>query len=370
MYTKINAENRDFIDLVRGASIFRVVLAHLGLLWFLPPYSQYIGAFLCVLFFISGAVGFQSFLNSESSLRYLSRRLVLTVVPFYVFAALVFLLSFFWGGWNEFGFLRWFLLWPDQSKVFFPIGQIWFINALVVMIILSFPIFLLSRKSVVPLLVASFFSLALVFSDFFFPVKEGLINHGFFQKINWSWQAWATFGLISFYLLGAAYFCKWGEISRIWAFGISLVSFFLAAVFVIIFEYTVYFSEHVVERNLVYVSVSMGAVFLLIGLRPFVVWMGQFRFLRWFLLFFNRYAYMIFLSHTLVLFFVEEALGWQDLSGDYVKALARMFMVIVITMMVSKPLGDLSRALAHWISGMIDKILGRFNRKTVMQGEF
>lgn len=46
--------------------MLRVLLVHLGLGWFWPPYSTYIGIFFPLLFFASGAVSYNSFLNASS----------------------------------------------------------------------------------------------------------------------------------------------------------------------------------------------------------------------------------------------------------------------------------------------------------------
>ncbi len=92
----IGREQRDFIDCLRGLSILRVVLGHLGLFWLLRPYSEFLHALLPLLFFVSGAVSFGSFLRSDNSGRFLLRRLVLIISPYYALLAVALPLGLFW----------------------------------------------------------------------------------------------------------------------------------------------------------------------------------------------------------------------------------------------------------------------------------
>jgi len=79
---EISSSDQHYINIMRGISILRVVLVHLGLSWFYPPYSQYVSIFLPVLFFVSGAVSYYSFLRSKAVVVYLIKRLSLILVPF------------------------------------------------------------------------------------------------------------------------------------------------------------------------------------------------------------------------------------------------------------------------------------------------
>ena len=85
----ISPQNQHYINVMRGISIIRVVLAHLGLSWFFSPYSQYIGILFPVLFFVSGAVSFYSFSRASGIIEYLIKRLVLVLTPFYLFSAVI-----------------------------------------------------------------------------------------------------------------------------------------------------------------------------------------------------------------------------------------------------------------------------------------
>ena len=178
-YKKVNLTTEDahYVNIMRGLSILRVVLVHLGLSWFYPPYSQYVGIFLPVLFFVSGAVSYYSFLRSRSIGEYLIKRLVLVIVPFYVFAALVLLITAVFYS-DKFpdaqGLLNWLFVWPEFQNIFFPLSQVWFINCLIAMILLSAPIFFFARRRPWILCLAVVFSLALSFLNVPFSLYESV----------------------------------------------------------------------------------------------------------------------------------------------------------------------------------------------------
>lgn len=153
---RISPTDALFLDRARGLSILRVVLVHLGLSWFFPPYSQFVHMFLPLLFFVSGAVSFYSFKRAPGVGNYSLRRLLSIVMPYYVIIAGAFLyvwltelrLPQFHGS----ELLDWLFINPDVADMPFPMGQVWFIHAMAIMIILALPVFLASRNS--PLAVA------------------------------------------------------------------------------------------------------------------------------------------------------------------------------------------------------------------------
>lgn len=91
----IIGDDRDYLDLVRGISITRVVLVHLGLSWFFSPYSDFIHAFMPLLFFVSGAVSYNSYLRSNSLSVYLFKRLSSIYIPYILVISISILVSYF-----------------------------------------------------------------------------------------------------------------------------------------------------------------------------------------------------------------------------------------------------------------------------------
>ncbi|MFT5924294.1 MAG: hypothetical protein ACI9LE_001293 [Paraglaciecola sp.] len=152
--------NRRYLDTLRGASILRVMLAHLGLSRFFIPYSQYISILLPVFFFVSGAVSFNSVLNSKNKPYYFVNRYIALITLFLVFLFPFLLLLIL----NEhtltgYGVFKWPLDWPSRGSYPIDMRQLWFINALILMFFISYPIFKLSRESLKPLVIVFFVSL-------------------------------------------------------------------------------------------------------------------------------------------------------------------------------------------------------------------
>ncbi|WP_417547401.1 acyltransferase family protein [Marinobacter segnicrescens] len=360
---ELSAKDSYYINVMRGLSILRVVLVHLGLSWFYPPYSQYIGIFLPVLFFVSGAVSYYSFLRAQSVGEYLVKRLVLVLVPFYVFAALVLLITVvfyperFPSG---IGVVSWLLVWPNFSDVFFPLNQVWFINCLVVMILISGPIFFITKKRPWLLWGVIIFSLVVSLLNVPFPLYAAVSEYSFFSRLRWGHQAWQVLVLLGLFICGSVHY-------RYLA-GQSAKKYALISIVFLIFALMGYFysdlgfelKEHAKQRSLYYLFLSFFAIYFLLALeRPILRILARMRSLEWLLLYTNRYAYSVYLSHTLVLFYVEQWLGLTDLGGQPFLALVRMFLVLVITLAVAKPLGDLSRTLAHTVRAkLLNGIIG------------
>jgi peptidoglycan/LPS O-acetylase OafA/YrhL len=357
----ITPENQHYINIMRGISILRVVLVHLGLSWFYPPYSQYIGIFLPVLFFVSGAVSYYSFIKSSSLTEFLIKRLVLILTPFYIFAAIVIFLdaSIYDGGFPEMDqLLRWLFVWPDLREVFFPLGQIWFINALVVMIFLTLPIFILSRKYPVVLLIGVVAPFLLSLANFFLPIYENFMAMSWLRNIIWPHQPWQTLILSCVFCAGAAHyrFFQHLTVQTLASIATTLLVVSLLAFWAL--ELDLELKEHVRKRSIYYLLLSFFAIYFLLAIRPLMLWvLSKFRPLEWLFLYANKYAYSIFLLHTLVLFSVEKVFNMEDLSGQVFMALLRMLMVVVITLILAKPLGEASKALATRIrNGLLTKL--------------
>ena len=143
----INNIDREFINILRGASVLRVVLVHLGLGWFFLPYSSYIGIFFPTLFFVSGAVSYNSFQSSTSKGLYLFKRCRGIMLPFFIFmlpVAIIFAPQKF--SWSYDVISSWLLLKPSNGFFPFPIGQIWFITCLLVIACITFPLFIIDKK--------------------------------------------------------------------------------------------------------------------------------------------------------------------------------------------------------------------------------
>src|SRR5690606_5004123 len=130
-----------YLSQLRGISILRVVLGHLGLTWIFPPYSEFLMALLPLLFFVSGAVSYLSYCNAKSALIFVRKRLVGVLVPFYTISMIALIGSWMAGGVfllnNSNSVLSWLTVAMPISDMPYPMGQIWFLHSLVIIMIIS-----------------------------------------------------------------------------------------------------------------------------------------------------------------------------------------------------------------------------------------
>ncbi len=355
----INKTNRDFIDIVRGASVLRVLLVHLGLGWFWPPYSTYIGIFFPLLFFASGAVSYNSFLNASSLSVYSYKRIRSIVVPFIVFMIPAAMFSGNLDWFTVAAIPKWLLLTPEAHWFNFPIGHVWFIHCLLVMAFLSIVVFSLSKLHPQNLMICfAFFAFLAVTADFGFFSSNTFISG---LPIS-GYLLFETTSLSVFYFSGALF------IENVRRVNDRLISLFGGAIIITWITVDAYSKIRSLEwfaevRPLTYLMQSAGVIMLFVGLRSYIV--SLFVTLPWlkhFVMYFNKHAFSAFMLHIPILEFVEYVFGWHDLSGNVVLALTRMVVVIVLTAVVCIPLTYLHKAVSNWLDKRVLSV--NFSNKT------
>lgn len=328
----------NYLNILRGASILRVMLVHLGLSWFYPPYSQYVGIFFPVLFFVSGAVSYNSFSRSGSIVLHLRKRLIDTLLPYYIFMCIVFILGFFSEGHlylasNE-EILKWIFISPTLSEIDFPLGQIWFIKTLLIMHLISAPIFkvAITRIWILPFLLAV--SIAINFYSIYYPLKSWLDLAPFKEFFGVS-ALWNTAMLLSCYMAGAMLYDARYQ-NKKWLFVLLFIFSALALIGLYKANFNLDYYYHFEIKSVFYVCLSLVVIILLVQLKnPITELVTNFQPLRWLLLYANRHSYALFLLHTVVLFYVEKLFGWQSLSGNMPLALCRLLIVMIVTMLIA-----------------------------------
>ena len=334
----INDEDREYIDVLRGFSILRVMLGHLGLFWFYPPYSWYIGAFFPILFFVSGAVSYNSYRKSGSVWVYLVKRYLSIAVPFYLFIALLALISII-SSTNfstSLSLMRWLFMWPEWGGIEIPIGQIWFINALLIISLFSsvaFPVFH-QRPLCLPVFIGG--SLIAIIASGHFELRDRFVEDLSSVFGIYSSQMWAIVNLSVFYFLGAFYYSA--EISDLR--GATLISTMLAGimivVMIVVWHVEADFQSHAIKRSPFYVCVSLFALFAVLAMKPLYFLLKDYiRPIRWILSYSSKHSYAIFLWHTVVLFAVEKTLNMENLSDNLGLAIVRLVLVSAITLAIA-----------------------------------
>jgi hypothetical protein len=333
---KLAPSDRHFIDILRGASVIRVVLMHLGLGWFFMPYSAYLGILFPILFFVSGAVSFYSFTNTEAKSSYLYKRCLGILIPFYVFMMPVAIIYSGAEGFKSFdSLLRWLFLSPDEALFPFPIGQIWFISCLLLLALFSFPIFIVDSK--VKKVLVCCFILALPVASL---IKyDWLLNLPMeFPRYFSKYMIFETISLAPFFLFGAIYvkhttFFKAKVLMLVGLF--LLVSWLMLDI--IDRHYSVFgFSG---QRSNTYIYQAFGVLLIVLSVKKYILsFIGASKFLERFLLHCNTHAFSIFILHIPILAFCEYYFKLDNLGENIWLALLRLIVVVVLSLLLAIPL--------------------------------
>lgn len=326
MLYRISRSDRLYIDQLRGLLILRVMLGHLGLLWFFPPYSSYLGAMLPVLFFVSGAASYNSFKNSSFKV-YLRKRLLSILVPFYLLFLLISVFSVaFNTSWNP-EYRSWILFSPNTNGLPFELGQSWFLQSLVIVVLLSFPFFLLATKNVRYLAIPMIASLVCMMLNTFFDLS--VLKNVFGLNLLYA------FTYLFFFMAGVTFFSislkdREPLIRMVFCICIGLFLVSLTIIDRTNFSYykgnpDIFFfiSCTLCISGFLYFKKSMQRLFNFIPI------------LNSLLLFSSKHAYAIFLLHTIVIGFSELFIFQEKLTGNYTLASVKMMFVSVITLLIA-----------------------------------
>ncbi|WOJ98266.1 acyltransferase [Congregibacter brevis] len=351
----INETDRRYLDALRGLSILRVMLGHLGLLWFYPPHSWYLGALFPILFFVSGAVSYNSFLRTKDIWRYALQRYIAIAVPFYTF--MVLLICVLYASNKSLlvlddGPLRWAFMWPRWGLIEIPIGQIWFINALFIMSAISILIFPLFRrfKHATIGTVSTLFAINLV-GDFL-PVRETFIASTEPVLGGYATQAWVIATLITFYFFGALFY-SFGISDMHIKKMLSLIAVSGIAV-IIVYPESPFFPPHVEIKSAYFVFVSLLATLSVLALKPaYFALTRRVNIVERLFLYASKHSYAIFLLHTVVLYYIESAFNWHDLSQNTGLAIARLLLVSAITLLLAPLFTSLTNQIVKGLKAII-----------------
>lgn len=355
-----NLEEKDilFIDIIRGASILRVMLMHLGLGWFYMPYSTMFTLFFPVLFFVSGAVTFNSFLKSHSSILFLIRRVSLILIPYIVFMLLA--VSFFSMqnivydkslpiNWSSILVIR-----PIVKDFGVHFGHIWFLQALLIMTLISVPLLSICKKRKE----GGVFILGL---SFCFILTNQLTSLELEKSLK--------FGGVNFYLgIANLFFFSLGILYFTYKeyFTIRRILLLISTCFLIFLGYLLggesyNFSIHRNQVGLIYVAGATTIIFIALLGQNFILAMLMTSLgkpMKKLMLFMSRHAFALFLIHIPILAIVEFTLLRYTEMGRVSVGLMRIPLVIVLSSLIAPSFTTITSFFTIWVSNklkIIDK---------------
>jgi peptidoglycan/LPS O-acetylase OafA/YrhL len=323
-----------YINHLRGASILRVVFAHLGLISLFPPYTSYFGAFLSVLFFCSGYVTSFLYAKRKSLSSYYVRRLSSIVLPFYfVYSISVAFTVLVHGRTDHLSvghFIRFLFLLPESGEMPFPVGQIWFLRILLFCVVVSPLVFWGGRRDARWILVPVALALILASARLAHPVHRytWFFGYNLFRSV--------VFG--SFFFLGAFMFrIEW----RKYRMRIAAAMFILIAVAVLVFPLTsksLRLGDHAYAPNLYYYPLAMAATLFFLVFVDQVEWViAKVPGLSRFLIYCSKHSYGIYLWHSFWVVFAETRFGWLGIANDPIMAVKKIFFVVVFSLASAWP---------------------------------
>ncbi len=342
---QITKSDRDYLDLLRGMSITRVVLVHLGLSWFLPPYSEYVHTFMPLLFFVSGAVSYFSFLRSKNLLLYLYKRIASIYVPYAFLIIVLFLFRCIYLGYipkpNIMLFFDYLTLnFGEMKNATFPLGQVWFLHSLIVIVLLSSLIFMTKIGNH-----KFFFSIIMLISIGLSAIQFFINIHPFFYLTRHNFYHPLVY--IGFFLFGSWYYSNKETFNGkilLYLMGISLFVFLT----LFILTQNIGMNIHATKPDLYYVSLSYFFVCFVLFFRDSIIKLNKrMPGLTTFFLFMSKHSYSVFLLHSLVLWYVHNELGLSNVMASPEKAALKIVLVILITCIFAMPYSYMANYLRN-----------------------
>lgn len=343
----LDSGDRRYIDWLRGALILRVVLAHLGLSWIMVPYSTYIGMFFPSLFAVSGIVAFYSFSRSHNLRIFVSRRLIRLYVPYVVITILAFMiLAAVTGVWSPsfYVLIDWALMNMRPADEPYHLGQVWFLQSLVLITIMALPFYVLSRISIHFLLMPVAISLALAIGQSYWYIGGHFrLDLGSFNSLS-LYDPLVNFG---YYMFGAWIFAT--GLHKSAKFGISTLGVLLIALLLLVTTGDIDpdLRNHSYYQTVYYMILGFVGIVGLFLFRPVLERIFSFSPIGPSLQFFSVHAFVIFLIHSFFIEFSEDVFGWTNVIEAPGLAAAKVTFVLTATCLAAIPLSWATKKLTR-----------------------
>lgn len=338
----MNSADSLYINRLRGASILRVVLGHLGLGWILLPYSSYIGMFLPILFFCSGYIFFYLFSKSKSVQDYLFKRILGIVFPFYLIYFFALGISVVLGEGSRditlYDLFQVLIVAPDISDMPYPLGQIWYLRVLLFCTLIS-PIFFWGGRYnkhflLIPFLIALIF--ASVQTEYKFHKLFYYFGHNLFQEI-----VYGAYFFIGSYFYNLPWRDKKIQISLVMFLSIVMAGFTLH-----FWKLDLNLGRHAFAPNLFYFPLGVAGILLVLLMVDQIEWIllklsGLSRILD----FCSTHAYGIYLNHSFFIVFYEHVFNLKGVMDRPLLAIIKIILVLASSLLFAVPITIVSRYL-------------------------
>lgn len=348
---QLSKADSEFLNYLRGLSIFLIIFGHIGGLWVFRPYSEFLNATLPLFFFISGAVSFNSFNRSQFKTYYI-KRLAGLLTPYYLVCVLSLLVYLVMNKamppFDLGNLLKWIQIRPTDNTMPFPIGQIWFLHVLVIIILVS-PLYFVLRKRNEHILVILMLALMLISGLQLFKDIDNLfllMGNNFYQPIVSS----------SFFIFGIIWVSNQSIRNIKFLVFLFASSLILSIFLVYLLKLNIDYAFHVYAPDLYFVSGSFSVISVFLLCKNFFVSAVKInRYVEKTFLFFNRHTFSIFLLHSIPLYLSEKLLGLIHPQNKIILyGVAKLLAVTIVTCIMAIPFTKLSAII-------ISNIINLFN---------
>jgi hypothetical protein len=313
------------------------------------PYYRHISILLPIFFFVSGAVSFNSVLNSKNKPHYFVNRYIALITSFLVFSFPFLLLILIENDFTDYGVIYWLLAWPSGGSYPFDMRQLWFINALILMFFISYPIFKLSRKSLKPLVVVFFASLIYI------PLagQQNLINSckqvNILRQLDLPMQVHQVFSLINYYFFGALFY-QIAILQKKHLIILCLIIFLVSLLLHTQIESLSNMKVFFFEGNTYFPALSYVTTFILLIYRNQMInLLDRLVFFDRLFMSLSKNSYALFLIHTSIIFIFEKYLNLDNLSSQPLSAVVKMMGIIVVSVLLAPCLTTINSKLVNLV---------------------
>lgn len=341
-----------FLRYLRGFCILIIVFGHVGGFWFYRPYSEFLHASVPVFYFISGSVLFFSFERAQSLSGFYFKRIINLLVPYYLLCVLSLCVYVITNhalpAYNLNKMISWLIIGAPNDIMPFPIGQVWFLNVLLIIIIIS-PFYFWLNKHYKYLLLAVLFVFILLSSGQLFtdiePIMGGdIIN--LYKPMIYS----------SFFIFGILFYSSAHMQAKTALYVLTFCSLILTVLPVYFFKLKIDFAHHNFPPDIYFVSGCFLVLFaVLIFRKKLTLLIQKMKIADRFFSFFHRHTFSIFLLHTFSIYLCEEL--YEPVSKSekgIVYGCVKLVAVLVMTCLFSPLFTKLSDQIILLISRFIN----------------
>lgn len=330
----IREEDSKYLAYMRSISIMVIVVGHVGGFWFLPPYSEFLHVFVAVFFFISGAVS-TSALSRLNATQFYAKRLPALLIPYYLLCFIVFCYSCVINAslpnFDSKIFFDWLFIKPISDESPLPVGQVWFLHALVPIVIVAPFLFRLAERSY--WLISAYLFLVVILSGVEIVFKGSsylhILGHNLFQPLVHSF----------FFVIGFLFIKYSNKISSVWLYVVAGLCILQSFLIVAILGVKPGYSFHTYAPDYYYVLGCIATISIGWAVRSFIVRViSQWIFLEKVFAFIFTHTFSIFLLHSIAIYIAEQVFGLTDPSiGLIVYIACKLTVVLTITCVCSIP---------------------------------